>query len=217
MTRSDAGRTTSIWMATAELPARPALDADLETDVCVVGAGIAGLTTAYLLAQGGKGVVVIDDGPVAGGETSRTTAHLTTALDDRYFRLEQLHGEDGARLARESHAAAIDRIERVSREEGIDCDFERVDGYLFDAPGDDATAASAASSTPRAGPASRWRRSRARPSPASTPAARCASPARPSSIRTKYLPGLVPRHRGPGGGSSAAPTRTRSRAARPPA
>lgn len=135
MTRSDAGRTTSIWMATAELPARPALDADLETEVCVVGAGIAGLTTAYLLAQEGKGVVVIDDGLVAGGESSRTTAHLTSALDDRYYRLEQLHGEDGARLARESHAAAVDLIERVSREEGIDCDFLRVDGYLFDAPG----------------------------------------------------------------------------------
>jgi len=132
--KSDAGRTTSIWMSTADLPARPTLDADLETDVCVVGAGIAGLTTAYLLTREGRRVVVIDDGLIAGGESSRTTAHLTSALDDRYYRLERLHGEDGARLARESHAAAVDTIERVSREERIECDFLRVDGYLFDPP-----------------------------------------------------------------------------------
>ena len=40
-----------------------------------------------------------------------------------------------ARLAAESHTAAIDFIERVSREEGINCDFERLDGYLFAPPG----------------------------------------------------------------------------------
>src|SRR5688572_13541326 len=134
--KSDAGRTTSIWMSTADLATRPVLSADVETDVCVVGAGIAGLTTAYLLAREGKRVVVIDDGPIAGGESSRTTAHLTWALDDRYYHLESLHGEEGARLAAESHAASVDTIERVCREERIDCDFLRLDGYLFDPPGE---------------------------------------------------------------------------------
>ena len=52
--------------------------------MCVIGAGIAGITTAYLLARGGRRVVVLNDGPVGGGETTRTTAHLTNALDDRY-------------------------------------------------------------------------------------------------------------------------------------
>ena len=73
----------------------------------------------------------------AGGETCRTTAHLVTALDDRFYQLERLHGADGARLAAESHAAAIDRIERIVRDEKIDCDFTRLDGYLFVPPGDD--------------------------------------------------------------------------------
>jgi glycine/D-amino acid oxidase-like deaminating enzyme/nitrite reductase/ring-hydroxylating ferredoxin subunit len=132
--KSDAGRTTSIWMSTAELVARPALAADVEADVCIVGAGIAGLTTAYLLLREGRRVVVVDDGLVAGGESSRTTAHLVSALDDRYYHLEGLHGEEGARLAAESHAAAVDTIERVSREERIECDFLRLDGYLFDPP-----------------------------------------------------------------------------------
>src|SRR5687768_8851226 len=77
---TDSGSTTSCWMATAELLERPALERDLEADVCVVGAGIAGLSTAYHLARAGRHVVVVDDGPVAGGETCRTTAHLTSAL-----------------------------------------------------------------------------------------------------------------------------------------
>jgi glycine/D-amino acid oxidase-like deaminating enzyme/nitrite reductase/ring-hydroxylating ferredoxin subunit len=134
--KTDSGHTTSVWMATSEEPADAGpLAADARADVCVVGAGIAGLTTAYMLAREGRDVVVLDDGPVAGGETGRTTAHLTCALDDRYYELERLHGERGARLAAESHAAAVDLIERMVGDEGIECDFERVDGYLFVAPG----------------------------------------------------------------------------------
>lgn len=133
---SDSGRTTSVWMSTAAVPRFEPIAEDAETSTCVVGAGIAGLTTAYLLAREGAGVVVLDDGPLGGGETGRTTAHLASALDDRYFELERLHGERGARLAAESHAAAIDRIEEIVRAEGIDCDFERLDGYLFVPPGE---------------------------------------------------------------------------------
>jgi glycine/D-amino acid oxidase-like deaminating enzyme/nitrite reductase/ring-hydroxylating ferredoxin subunit len=133
--QSDSERSASVWMATATVPPFPALTGDLEAHVCVVGAGIAGMTTAYLLAREGKGVVVLDDGPVGGGQTRRTTAHLSNAIDDRYFEVERLHGERGARLAAESHTAAVDRIEAVAREEKIDCDFERVDGYLFGPPG----------------------------------------------------------------------------------
>ncbi|HEY0082455.1 MAG TPA: FAD-dependent oxidoreductase [Pyrinomonadaceae bacterium] len=134
---TDNGRTTSIWMRTADVPDEPQLNTDVRTDVVIVGAGIAGLTTAYLLTKEGRRVVVIDDGPIAGGETCRTTAHLVNALDDRYTELERLHGEQGARLAAESHTAAIDKIEAIIREEGIDCDFTRLDGYLFVPPGDD--------------------------------------------------------------------------------
>ena len=134
---TDNGRTTSVWMQTIEMPEEPQLPSDLRADVCIVGAGIAGLTTAYLLTKEGKSVIVVDDGPTAGGETCRTTAHLVTALDDRFYHLEELHGRDGSRLAAESHAAAIDRIERIVRDEAIDCDFSRLDGYLFVPPGDD--------------------------------------------------------------------------------
>lgn len=130
-----AGRTVSVWMDSTAVPQFPALGADTRADVCVVGAGIAGLSTAYFLCRAGKSVVVLDDGPVAGGETERTTAHLASALDDGFQELERLHGEKGARLAAESHAWAIDAIEEIVQRERIECDFLRVDGYLFNAPG----------------------------------------------------------------------------------
>jgi glycine/D-amino acid oxidase-like deaminating enzyme/nitrite reductase/ring-hydroxylating ferredoxin subunit len=129
--QSDSGHTTSVWMANTEVPQFQPLNQDLRTNVCVIGAGIAGMTTAYLLARAGRAVVLIDDGPIGGGETGRTTAHLTAALDDRYYNIAKLHGEEGARLAAESHMSAIHRIETIASMEDIDCDFERVEGYLF--------------------------------------------------------------------------------------
>jgi glycine/D-amino acid oxidase-like deaminating enzyme/nitrite reductase/ring-hydroxylating ferredoxin subunit len=133
---STSGRLQPIWLSTAVVPKFPPLAKDLEVDVCVVGAGIAGLTTALVLAEAGRRVAVIEDGEVCSGESGRTSAHLSDALDDRYYELERLHGEDGARLAGESHGAAIDFIEDLVRSERIDCDFERVDGYLFVPPGE---------------------------------------------------------------------------------
>jgi glycine/D-amino acid oxidase-like deaminating enzyme/nitrite reductase/ring-hydroxylating ferredoxin subunit len=125
----------SVWMDTIKRPPEQAPLTDrISADVCVVGAGIAGMTTAYLLSREGKSVAVLDDGPIGGGMTARTTAHLVTALDDRYFELERLHGEEGARLAAESHAAAINAIEAIVAQEKIKCEFERLDGYLFVPP-----------------------------------------------------------------------------------
>ena len=111
--RPGEAQSVSVWMTTAEVPSFEPLAEDVTADVCVVGAGIAGLTTAYLLAQEGRSVVVLDDGPIGSGQTRRTTAHLSNALDDRYTEIERLHGERGARLAAESHTAAIARIASI--------------------------------------------------------------------------------------------------------
>ena len=129
--QATSGTTVSVWAASADTPPEKPLNKDTSANVVVIGAGIAGLTTAYLLAREGRKVIVLDDGPIGGGMTARTTAHLTNALDDRFYELERLFGEAGSRLAAQSHTAAIDRVESIIREEQIDCEFERVDGYLF--------------------------------------------------------------------------------------
>src|SRR5436305_15010624 len=129
-----AGANLSYWEGTTEAEALRPLAADTSCDVCIVGAGIAGISIAYALSHAGRKVVVLDDGPVGYGMTARTTAHIVNALDDRYYDLAKYHGEEGARLAAESHTAAIDWIETVVRAEQIECGFARLDGYLFDPP-----------------------------------------------------------------------------------
>lgn len=132
--KQNPGGTNSPWEIGDLSEQLSSLDADLQTDVCVVGGGISGMTTAYLLACEGQSVVVLDDGPIGASETGRTTAHLSNAFDDRYYKVEHLFGENGARILAESHTAAIDKIEAIIHSEQIDCDFERLDGYLFVPP-----------------------------------------------------------------------------------
>lgn len=129
--RNTTGTTLSVWQPDISMPFTTALTENITTDVCIVGAGIAGLTTAYLLAKEGKKVVVLDAGEIAGGETSRTTAHLTWALDDGFRTLIDSMGKDKALLAFQSHRDAVDKIEQIIKDENINCDFKRLPGYLF--------------------------------------------------------------------------------------
>ena len=127
-------KTTSLWLETAHPDRQPPLSENATADVCVIGAGIAGVTTAYLLAREKKSVILIDDGTPGCGQTGMTTAHLSNVIDDRYKEMIRLHGVEGARLACDSHRAAIARIESICTQERIDADFERVSGYLFLSP-----------------------------------------------------------------------------------
>ena len=132
-----ATRAPAFWTASADIPECTPLRDDLRVDVCIVGGGIVGISIAYLLSRAGKSVAVLEDGPLASGMSSMTTAHLTCVLDERYYDLERVHGDEGARLAAESHMTAINRIETIVGTERLDCDFERLNGYLFLSPGDD--------------------------------------------------------------------------------
>lgn len=129
----------SVWSATTNVPVFAPLSASLSAEVCVVGAGIAGLTTAYLLARQGVSVAVVEALDIGAGETGRTTAHIA-APDDGYRHIEESYGGEAARLVAGSFAAAIDLIEATVRSEQIDCEFQRVDGYLFSCASDPAAA-----------------------------------------------------------------------------
>ena len=125
------GENISYWIESIDPLVYDSLETDVETDILVIGGGISGLTTAYCLTQSGKKVTLVEDGFIGSGESGRTTAHLTCALDDRYFELEKIFGEKKTTLAANSHMAAIEFIFRTVKHENIDCKLKRVPGYLF--------------------------------------------------------------------------------------
>jgi glycine/D-amino acid oxidase-like deaminating enzyme/nitrite reductase/ring-hydroxylating ferredoxin subunit len=136
--KSPDGATKSSWYDAVQIPPHGPPSNSARADVCVVGAGIAGLTTAYLLCCEGKKVVVLDEGEIGSGQTGRTSAHLSSVIDDRFYHLEKTLGAEASRLAYQSHAKAIDTIQRIANDERIDCDFQRLDGLLF--PADETSA-----------------------------------------------------------------------------
>lgn len=129
--KSIEGGTQSLWMSEGKIPSHEKLSENMWSDACIVGAGISGLSCAYQLLKKGKSVVILDKGKVGYGETLRTTAHLCGFPDAKFSELVRLHGKDQALLSMESHERAIDEIEAICKEEGIDCGFERVSGFLF--------------------------------------------------------------------------------------
>lgn len=134
--KKTAGNHTPFWVDSTSPILYNKLKENLHADLVVIGGGIAGLSVAYCLSKVGKKVVVVEDGYIGSGETGRTTAHLASALDDRFYEIEKTFGEESSKLAAQSHAAAIDFIEQTCKIEQIQCEFKRLDGYLFLHPTD---------------------------------------------------------------------------------
>ncbi|MDZ4226804.1 MAG: FAD-dependent oxidoreductase [Candidatus Pacearchaeota archaeon] len=126
-----AGISNTAWLATTKPLKFSPLKKNISVDTVIVGGGISGLTTAYMLAENGKKVAVVEDGYLGSGETGRTTAHLSYVLDRDYSEIIKVHGAGKTRVAAESHKQAIDMIEEIIQKEEINCDFERLDGFLF--------------------------------------------------------------------------------------
>ncbi|MDX3323447.1 MULTISPECIES: FAD-dependent oxidoreductase [Streptomyces] len=133
MTTRDAlpGMAESYWMATAPGTAWPELETDATADVAVIGAGMAGLSTAWELAAAGRKVIVLEADRVAAGVTGHTTAKLTAAHSLVYERLRRTRGSEGARQYASTQQAAVERVASVAAELGIDCDFERASALTF--------------------------------------------------------------------------------------
>ncbi len=126
------GESVSVWFdQNIQPPKCIPLNEDFKTDVCVIGGGIAGLTTAYLLMKEGKNVCLLESDELLSGQSGKTTAHFVNALDDRFFNIEKLHGEEGLKIAINSHSEAIRKVEEIVKRENINCDLRKVSGYLF--------------------------------------------------------------------------------------
>ncbi len=122
----------SFWHETTTPGAAyPALQENIRADVCVIGAGITGLTAALALKRAGKNVVVLEAGRVGAGTTGGTTAHLEVLPDQGCSTLINDFGEDAARQITASRQAAINQIERWIQEHQIDCDFRRIPAFEY--------------------------------------------------------------------------------------
>src|SRR6188768_1866333 len=115
--------TTPYWSRSAHLRTFPRVSSDLSVDVVVVGAGITGITAAYLLKLAGKRVALVERGRCAGADTGHTTAHLTCVLDTPLADLVKRFGDDHATAAWDAGLAAIAEIDEIARREEISCGF----------------------------------------------------------------------------------------------
>jgi glycine/D-amino acid oxidase-like deaminating enzyme/nitrite reductase/ring-hydroxylating ferredoxin subunit len=129
---STSGASDSVWIHKDPYENRPhfrTLQQDAETDICIVGAGIAGISAAYELVARGHEVILVEAREVLSGETGRTSGHLANALDDHYVEIKGKHGDSGAKVAAESHSYAIKRVGEIAKELNIDCEYRLVPGY----------------------------------------------------------------------------------------
>jgi glycine/D-amino acid oxidase-like deaminating enzyme/nitrite reductase/ring-hydroxylating ferredoxin subunit len=123
--------TNPYWIDNTPAPRFAALKEDIAVDVLVIGAGITGITAAYLLKRAGRHVALVDKDRCLSGDTSHTTAHLTCVTDTPLSELVKTFGSDHAQAIWDAQLAAIDTIDRTVWREQIKCQFEWVPAYLF--------------------------------------------------------------------------------------
>lgn len=121
----------SIWNSIAPKTNFPTLKESLAVDVAIVGGGITGITSAYLLAKSGKKVAVLEAGEISGGTSGYSTGNLYSMIDKRLHHIQSKWDRETAGAVANSRTAAVNLVENLVKEHNIDCDFKRVPWYLF--------------------------------------------------------------------------------------
>lgn len=121
----------SIWSKNITFEEQENLCTDLSTEVVIIGAGMAGILTAYLLRQKNVEAVVLEAGRIAGGQTKNTTAKITSQHNLIYDKLIKNFGEEKARQYADANEQAIKMYKRIIEQEKIDCDFKMLPSYLY--------------------------------------------------------------------------------------
>ncbi|WP_085994101.1 FAD-dependent oxidoreductase [Oceanobacillus senegalensis] len=123
--------TESYWRDSTELPTFPKLEKDAHVDVVIVGGGITGITSAYLLVNKGLKVAILEADRVLNGTTGHTTAKITAQHDLIYDELITNMGKSEARLYYEANIGALNFMKKTIDELQIDCDFKKQDAYIY--------------------------------------------------------------------------------------
>lgn len=123
----------SIWTQTCDIKPRKRLDQNLQTEIAVIGAGIAGILIAFELQQAGKKVVVLEANRIASGQTKNTTAKITSQHGLIYHTLLEQFGEKKAAQYALANQTALKEYHRFIADCNIDCDFEPTDAYVYSA------------------------------------------------------------------------------------
>jgi glycine/D-amino acid oxidase-like deaminating enzyme len=123
--------THPTWDEDVKLPSFNPLEGDISTDVVIIGGGITGILSAYLLSKEGKKVVLIEKNSLATGATPLTTACTTQIIDTDLKDLIKIYGADDAEKILSSHGTAINTLEQIIRNENIECEFMRCPNFVF--------------------------------------------------------------------------------------
>lgn len=123
--------TQSLWKANASQSNFPTLNEDITVDVAIVGGGITGITSAYLLGKSGLKVAVLEARNIADSTTGNSTGNLYSMIDKRLHHIQSKWDKETAQQVAASRTAAVDLVERLVHEHNIDCSFKRVPWYLF--------------------------------------------------------------------------------------
>ncbi|MGM0901475.1 MAG: FAD-dependent oxidoreductase [Bacillota bacterium] len=120
----------AYWLQ-SELPTFPKLTEDINTEVAIIGGGMTGITSAYLLAKEGKKVVLLEAGRILNGTTGHTTAKVTTQHGVVYDELISHFGKEQTQAYYQANAEALQFVRDLVQQQQIDCDFSNEDAYIF--------------------------------------------------------------------------------------